>query len=78
MKNIRLEFHSNAKNSHKYYEFIKVGVKLGMVLTRWGRCGWATNSVGGGKDLINGESLITEDEAEKLLEKKLKKGYEEA
>jgi predicted DNA-binding WGR domain protein len=76
MATTRLEFHSNKTNSHKYYEFIKVGRKLGMVMTRWGRCGWAANKVGGSEDIVNGERLLTEREADILLDKKLRKGYE--
>ena len=66
--NIRLEFHDNHQNSHKYYSLTEIGKKTGKVLLRWGRINWP-------KDIINGEQIKTVAEAIKILTAKRRKGY---
>lgn len=61
---VRLEFHSMAVNSHKFYELHEVGRKSGLVLAKWGRVGKAGD-----------EKIYEQGEANKKLREKLRKGY---
>jgi len=61
---VRLEFHSMAVNSHKFYELQEVGRKSGLVLAKWGRIGTAGD-----------EKIYDQFEANKKLREKLRKGY---
>ena len=63
MKKSILEYHSDAENSHKFWQITEIGNN--QVEVRWGRIG----SVGQAQ-------IISKVEAEKRYSEKLNKGYE--
>jgi predicted DNA-binding WGR domain protein len=59
---LRLEYHDDYKNSHKFYEWVTM--TDGTHLVRWGRI-----------DTKGQSQTVTRDEAKKRVDEKIRKGY---